>query len=97
MPMSEHHALCLSNLLSMLSVAVLPLRLYMQGGPHNDQITALAVALKYAASPEFRKYQQQVLANASALAQSQAWFQAGGCSLLWTRWLAVQQQQHHHI
>lgn len=38
-----------------------------QGGPHNHTITALAVALKQAASPEFKAYQQQVVANAKAL------------------------------
>ncbi|RYP35439.1 hypothetical protein DL767_003846 [Monosporascus sp. MG133] len=39
-----------------------------QGGPHNHTITALAVALKQAQSPDFRAYQKQVLANAKALA-----------------------------
>jgi glycine hydroxymethyltransferase len=38
-----------------------------QGGPHNHTITALAVALKQAASPEFRSYQEQVLKNAKSL------------------------------
>ncbi|ODQ67855.1 serine hydroxymethyltransferase [Nadsonia fulvescens var. elongata DSM 6958] len=38
-----------------------------QGGPHNHTITALAVALKQAASPEFKEYQQQVLKNAKIL------------------------------
>ena len=38
-----------------------------QGGPHNHTITALAVALKQAASPEFRQYQEQVIKNAKAL------------------------------
>lgn len=32
----------------------------LQGGPHNHQIAALAVALKHAATPEFKVYQQQV-------------------------------------
>lgn len=40
----------------------------MQGGPHNHQIGALAVALKWAATPEFTAYQQQVQANCRALA-----------------------------
>jgi glycine hydroxymethyltransferase len=31
-----------------------------QGGPHNHQIGALAVALKYAATEEFVTYQKQV-------------------------------------
>jgi glycine hydroxymethyltransferase len=38
-----------------------------QGGPHNHTITALAVALKQAATPEFRAYQEQVIKNAKAL------------------------------
>lgn len=38
-----------------------------QGGPHNHTITALAVALKQANTPEFRAYQQQVVDNAKAL------------------------------
>lgn len=38
-----------------------------QGGPHNHTITALAVALKQATTPEFKEYQQQVLKNAKAL------------------------------
>jgi glycine hydroxymethyltransferase len=40
-----------------------------QGGPHNHTITALAVALKQAQAPDFRAYQEQVLANAQALAK----------------------------
>ncbi|KAL1835836.1 hypothetical protein VTJ49DRAFT_6017 [Mycothermus thermophilus] len=38
-----------------------------QGGPHNHTITALAVALKQAATPEFKEYQKKVVANAKAL------------------------------
>ncbi|KAI4140638.1 MAG: hypothetical protein L6R39_005710 [Caloplaca ligustica] len=38
-----------------------------QGGPHNHTITALAVALKQAQTPEFKQYQQQVIKNAKAL------------------------------
>ena len=38
-----------------------------QGGPHNHTITALAVALKQASTPEFRQYQEQVVKNAKAL------------------------------
>ncbi|PYH95385.1 SHMT-domain-containing protein [Aspergillus ellipticus CBS 707.79] len=40
-----------------------------QGGPHNHTITALAVALKQAQSPEFKTYQGTVLSNAKALAE----------------------------
>lgn len=39
-----------------------------QGGPHNHTITALAVALKQAQTPEFKEYQKTVLLNAKALA-----------------------------
>jgi len=42
----------------------------LQGGPHNHQIGALAVALKEAQQPEFRQYAQQVVANAQALAEA---------------------------
>jgi glycine hydroxymethyltransferase len=38
-----------------------------QGGPHNHTITALAVALNQAATPEFKEYQEQVVKNAKAL------------------------------
>jgi len=40
-----------------------------QGGPHNHTITALAVALKQAQTPEFRAYQEAVLLNAKAFAK----------------------------
>uniref|UniRef100_A0A1B6CYU9 Serine hydroxymethyltransferase n=1 Tax=Clastoptera arizonana TaxID=38151 RepID=A0A1B6CYU9_9HEMI len=39
----------------------------LQGGPHNHQIGAVATAMKQAKTPEFRKYQEQVLANAKTL------------------------------
>jgi hypothetical protein len=32
----------------------------VQGGPHNHTIAALATALKQAATPEYKAYQQQV-------------------------------------
>ncbi|HET8699871.1 MAG TPA: serine hydroxymethyltransferase, partial [Gammaproteobacteria bacterium] len=40
----------------------------LQGGPHNHTTAAIAVALKEAASPEFRAYGQQIVKNAKALA-----------------------------
>lgn len=40
----------------------------LQGGPHMNQIAAVAVALKEAASPSFKKYAKQVVKNAAALA-----------------------------
>merc|ERR1712113_390570 len=42
----------------------------LQGGPHNQSITALAVALKQAQAPEFRAYAEQVMKNAKALGES---------------------------
>merc|ERR1712050_579522 len=42
----------------------------LQGGPHNQSITALAVALKAAQAPEFTAYQEQVMKNAKALGES---------------------------
>ncbi|KAF4424267.1 serine hydroxymethyltransferase mitochondrial [Fusarium sp. NRRL 52700] len=40
-----------------------------QGGPHNHTITALAVALRQAQTPEFKQYQEKVLENSQALAK----------------------------
>jgi len=40
----------------------------LQGGPHNHTIAGLACALRQAASPEFKAYQEQVLRNSQALA-----------------------------
>merc|ERR1719330_1123233 len=42
----------------------------LQGGPHNQSITALATALKMGKSPEFKQYQEQVMKNAQSLAKS---------------------------
>lgn len=39
----------------------------LQGGPHNNHIAALAVALKQVATPEYTAYMQQVKKNAQAL------------------------------
>jgi glycine hydroxymethyltransferase len=41
----------------------------LQGGPHDHQTAAIAVALKEASSPAFKKYAQQIIKNAKALAQ----------------------------
>lgn len=40
----------------------------LQGGPHMNQIAAVAVALKEAQTPAFKKYAQQVCKNAQTLA-----------------------------
>ena len=56
----------LYNLEGPINTAVFPGH---QGGPHNHTIAALAVALKQAQGPEFRAYQERVLANSQALAR----------------------------
>jgi len=40
----------------------------LQGGPHNHTTAGIAVALHEAATPDFRKYAEQIVANAKALA-----------------------------
>jgi glycine hydroxymethyltransferase len=40
----------------------------LQGGPHENQIAALAVALKEAGQPEFKQYVRQIVVNAKSLA-----------------------------
>ncbi len=40
----------------------------MQGGPHDHQTGAIAVALKEAAAPSFKKYGAQIVKNSKALA-----------------------------
>lgn len=40
----------------------------LQGGPHNNQTAAIAVALGEAMKPEFKKYGRQVVINARVLA-----------------------------
>ncbi len=39
----------------------------LQGGPHENTIAGIGVALKEAATPEFRDYGHQIVANAKAL------------------------------
>lgn len=41
----------------------------LQGGPHLNQIAAVAVALAEAARPEFKKYAKQIIKNAQTLAR----------------------------
>ncbi|KAK7113554.1 serine hydroxymethyltransferase, cytosolic-like [Littorina saxatilis] len=55
------------NLEKKINEAVFP---GLQGGPHNHQIAAVAVALKQAKTPEFKVYQQQVVANAKVMAKA---------------------------
>jgi glycine hydroxymethyltransferase len=41
----------------------------LQGGPHNHTTAAIGVALKEAATPEFKEYAAQIVRNARALAE----------------------------
>ncbi|KAI8819194.1 serine hydroxymethyltransferase [Fimicolochytrium jonesii] len=56
-----------SDLEDKVNFAVFPSN---QGGPHNNTIAAIAVALKQVATPAFKQYAKQVKANAVALAEA---------------------------
>lgn len=58
---------CKKPLEDAINSAVFPA---LQGGPHNHQIAALAVALKEASTEEFTTYIKQVKSNAAALAEA---------------------------
>ncbi|MEW5307139.1 MAG: hypothetical protein WDW36_009553 [Sanguina aurantia] len=58
-----------------INTAVFP---SLQGGPHNNAIGALCVALLHAATPAFVTYQQQIVSNCVALAAA---LTAKGCKL----------------
>jgi glycine hydroxymethyltransferase len=53
-----------ADLVKKINKAVFP---GLQGGPHMNNIGALAVAFEEASSPEFRKYAEQIVKNAKAL------------------------------
>jgi glycine hydroxymethyltransferase len=53
------------NLPTLIDRAVFP---GMQGGPHNHQTAAIAVALREAAQPAFKDYAKQIVKNAKKLA-----------------------------
>ena len=57
--------MCRKELAEKIDKAVFP---GLQGGPHNHTTAAIAVALKEAATPEFKQYGQQIVRNAKALA-----------------------------
>lgn len=54
------------NLNKKIDKAIIP---GLQGGPHMNQIAAVAVALKEAKSPAFKSYTKQIIKNAKALAK----------------------------
>jgi glycine hydroxymethyltransferase len=41
----------------------------LQGGPHQNQIAGVAVALKEASTPAFKKYAKQIIKNSAVLAK----------------------------
>ncbi|HSW66283.1 MAG TPA: serine hydroxymethyltransferase [Bacillota bacterium] len=53
------------NLPTLIDRAIIP---GLQGGPHNHQTAAIAVALQEAAQPEFKEYGKQIVKNAKRLA-----------------------------
>jgi glycine hydroxymethyltransferase len=53
------------NLPTLIDRAIIP---GLQGGPHNHQTAAIAVALREAATLEFKTYGQQIVKNAKKLA-----------------------------
>lgn len=59
--------LCNANHAQAIDKAVFP---GLQGGPHNATVAALAVALKEAASEDFKRYAHQIVKNAKALADA---------------------------
>ncbi len=61
--------LCREELAKAVDKAVFP---GLQGGPHNHTTAGIAVALREAATPEFREYAHQVVRNARALAEALA-------------------------
>lgn len=54
------------NLPTLIDRAIIP---GLQGGPHNHQTAAIAVALNEASTTEFKKYGHQVVKNAKTLAK----------------------------
>ena len=57
--------LCRNAVAEKIDKAVFP---GLQGGPHNHTTAAIGVALKEAATPEFKQYGRQIVSNAKALA-----------------------------
>jgi glycine hydroxymethyltransferase len=54
------------NLPTLVDRAIIP---GLQGGPHNHQTAAIAVALREASQPEFKEYGHQIVKNAKRLAE----------------------------
>jgi glycine hydroxymethyltransferase len=58
--------LCRQEVAERIDKAVFP---GLQGGPHNHTTAAIGVALKEAATPEFKEYGRQIVRNAKAMAE----------------------------
>ncbi len=58
--------MCKTQHASAIDKAVFP---GLQGGPHNQTTAGIAVALKEAATEDFKKYAHQIVANSRALAE----------------------------
>jgi len=54
------------NIPTLVDRAIIP---GLQGGPHNHQTAAIAVALKEARQPTFKNYAKQIVVNAKTLAE----------------------------
>ncbi len=59
--------LCKEKYAKQIDKAVFP---GMQGGPHENAIAAKAIAFKEASQPSFKKYTEQIIKNAKALAKT---------------------------
>jgi glycine hydroxymethyltransferase len=59
--------LCKAEHADKVDRAVFPM---LQGGPHQSNISAIAVGLKHLGTPEYRQYIREVVQNAKALAES---------------------------
>ncbi len=62
-----YHPTSKRNLAELIDAAIIP---GLQGGPHNHQTAAIAVAIKEASAPEFKNYGAQIVKNAKSLAES---------------------------
>ena len=62
-----HHPDSKRNLAELIDAAIIP---GLQGGPHNHQTAAIAVALKEASTDDFKLYGQQIVRKTAALAEA---------------------------
>lgn len=67
MPQSNGDGNNLYDFEEKINFAVFP---SLQGGPHNNHIAALAIALKQVATQEYKAYMKQVKKNAQSLANA---------------------------